>query len=89
MLATDVCRRATELVGGDRARQHGDMLATHTNIAALWSAFLGVPVTARDVALLLVLLKVARTKTGAFNPDDYVDAAGYAGIAAEVAGHDA
>ena len=65
------------------------MLAAHTNIAALWSAYLGMPITARDAALMMVLLKVARTKTGAFNLDDYVDAAGYAGIAAEVAGHDA
>ena len=56
---------------------------------ALWSAYLGTPITARDVALMMVLLKVARTKTGAFNLDDYVDAAGYAGIAVEVAGHDA
>ena len=89
MRAQDVCRRATDLVGGDRARLHGDARAVHDTIAALWSAYLGTPITARDVALMMVLLKVARTKTGAFNLDDYVDAAGYAGIAVEVAGHDA
>ena len=89
MRARDVCRRATDLVGGDRARQHGEALAAHTNIAVLWSAYLGMPITARDAALMMVLLKVARTKTGAFNLDDYVDAAGYAAIAAEIAGHDA
>jgi Domain of unknown function (DUF6378) len=38
---------------------------------------------------MMVLLTVARTKTGAFNRDDYVDAAGDAGIAAEAAGRDA
>ena len=89
MLAMDVCRRAADLVGGDRARQHGDALAAHTNIAVLWSAYLGMPITARDVALMMVLLKIARTKTGTFNADDYIDAAGYAAIAAEVAGCDA
>ena len=89
MLAMDLCRRAADLVGGDRACQHGDALAVHTNIAVLWSAFLGMPITARDVALMMVLLKIARTKTGTFNPDDYVDAAGYAALAADVAGHNA
>ena len=38
---------------------------------------------------MMVLLKIARSKTGTFNLVDFVDAAGYAGIAAEVAGHDA
>jgi hypothetical protein len=89
MRAQDVCRRAADLVGGDRARQHGDALAAHNTVAALWSAYLGTPITARDAALMMVLLKVARTKTGAFNLDDYVDAAGYAGIAVEVARRDA
>ena len=89
MRARDVCRRATDLVSGDRARQHGEALAAHTNIAVLWSAYLGMPITACDAALMMVLLKVARTKTGAFNLDDYVDAAGYAAIAAEMAGRDA
>jgi Domain of unknown function (DUF6378) len=38
---------------------------------------------------MVVLLKIARTETGSFNIDNYVDATGYAAIAAEVAGHDA
>jgi hypothetical protein len=39
---------------------------------------------------MMLLLKVARTRTGAFDLDDYVDdAAGYAGSAMEVAGRDA
>ena len=38
MRAMDVCRRAIDLIGGDRACQHGDVLAAHTNIAVLWSA---------------------------------------------------
>jgi hypothetical protein len=89
MRAMDVCRRAIDLIGGDRACQHGDVVAAHTNIAVLWSAYLGTPITARDAALMMVLLKVARTKTGTYNPDDYVDAAGYSAIAAEVARRDA
>jgi hypothetical protein len=89
--AAAICRRAAELVGGDRQRTHGDKVANHANIAALWTAFLrrklrdGATITALDVALMMVLLKVARTLTGNPNPDDYIDAAGYAGVAGEIA----
>ena len=34
---------------------------------------------------MMVELKIARTKTGATNADDYIDAAGYIGIAGEIA----
>ena len=85
MRAKDVCRRAADLVGRDRARQHGDARLLHKRIAALWSAHLGHSITPHDVALMMLLLKIARTAGGTPNPDNYVDAAGYAGIAAELA----
>jgi Domain of unknown function (DUF6378) len=85
MRARDVILQAADLLNGDRMSQHGDALTTHANIAALWSAYLGTSITARDAALMMVLLKVARTKSGRINCDDYVDAADYAGIAAELA----
>lgn len=34
---------------------------------------------------MMVLLKAARTRTGTFNLDDFVDMAGYAGCAGEIA----
>ena len=93
--ADQFCKRAAELVAGDRERTHGAKLPNHQNIADLWNAYLGVaergdeyrlldPITARDVALMMVLLKVARTKIGEHNPDNYVDMAGYAGVAGEI-----
>lgn len=84
--AAEVVGHAAELVGGDRASQHGDKVENHQHIAALWSAFLERPITADQVALMMVLLKVARTKTGRLNRDDYVDMAGYAGVAGEIMG---
>jgi Domain of unknown function (DUF6378) len=42
-------------------------------------------ITPHDVALMMMLLKVARTAGGTFNLDNYIDAAGYAGIPAELA----
>lgn len=91
MKADDICKRAAELVGGDRAATHGDKRENHRHIAALWSAYLSettkdcVVLTALDVALMMALLKIARTMEGSHNPDDYVDLAGYAGCAGEIA----
>lgn len=90
--AKDIAIAAGSLVGGERARQHGDKRQNHQNIAALWNAYLGgrflapsTALTARDAALMMALLKIARTKAGAHNLDDYVDLAGYAAVAGEIA----
>ena len=91
MKATDICALAADLVGGDRARQNGDKRENFQAIASLWNAYLGwrlsdgCGLTPQDVALMMALMKIARTKGGAFNIDDYVDLAGYAGCAGEVA----
>lgn len=83
-LSGDICLTAQNIVDGDRAATHGDKLANHQNIAALWTAYLETTVTAHDVALLMALLKIARTKSGRLNIDDYVDGVGYMSIAGEL-----
>ena len=64
MRARDICLRAADLVGVSVRRQHGQARIAHTRIAALWSAYLDHPISAHDVAILMILLKVARTKNG-------------------------
>lgn len=91
MNASEIARHAAELVSGDRAKTHGDKARVHANIAQLWTAYLRsrpegeAALGPADVALMMVLLKVGRTLEGAHNPDDYVDAVGYAAIAGELA----
>jgi hypothetical protein len=41
--------------------------------------------TPHDVAIMMALLKIARTQTGVYNRDDYVDAAGYIALAHRLA----
>jgi len=86
MTAARTLKTAADLVGGDRNASHGDMTENHQNIASLWEGYLGVSIKPHDVAVMMCLLKIARTKSGRTNPDDYVDLAGYAGIAAEIKG---
>ena len=80
----DFLSHAIELVGGDRQKEYGDKVDNHNNIAKLWSAYLDIPVTAHDVAILMSLLKVARTKLGAVSKDTYVDMSAYSAIAGEI-----
>lgn len=89
--ATQIAGIASELVGGDRDRQHGQKRDNFARIATLWQAYLDIrrdrtaPLSPADVGHLMVLMKVARTQSGAVNADDYIDAAGYAACAGEIA----
>jgi len=83
-VTSDLLVEANKLVGGDRQKDYGDKVENHSNIAKLWSAYLDIPVTAHDVALMMVLLKMARTKLGAISRDTYVDMAAYGAIAGEI-----
>lgn len=89
--AKGVLMDAAEIVGGERAAQHGPKLDNHNKIAAVWNGILqasgkaGVtPLNAHDVANMMEGLKIARRYTGDFNRDDYVDGAGYAACAYEI-----
>ena len=84
MQAQETLKIAASLISGDRAKKHGDMFHSHDLIAKFWSVYIGKAVEAHDVACLMALLKIARTQCGETNPDDYVDAAGYAAIAGEL-----
>ena len=76
--------KANTLVKGQREIDYGDKVKNHSNIAKLWSAYLDTPVTAHDVAILMPLLKVARTKLGAVSEDTYIDMSAYGAIAGEI-----
>lgn len=81
MQPDEILLQAAALVGGDRARQHGDYRANMNAIAVMWTAYTGRRFEARDVAWMLALVKIARERTGGDNPDNAIDVAGYAGIA--------
>ena len=74
---------AITLVGGQRQKDYGDKTDNHQNIANLWSAYIGHTITAENVAIMMCLLKIARTKLGKVSPDTYIDASAYMAIAGE------
>lgn len=89
--AQSVCTEAAALVGGDRNQTHGqDIKQSLEGIASIWSGVLKarqiagrdpLSLDAHDVANMMEALKIGRRYSGKFNPDDYVDGAGYAGLA--------
>lgn len=68
----------------ERAAHYGDPRPNHDRIAALWSAWLDQTITAHDVAMMMVLLKAARTKVDPYHDDNYTDLHGYTEIAQQV-----
>ena len=80
----DLLTKANALVSGDREKDYGDKVENHNNIAKLWSAYLDISITAHHVAILMSLLKVARTKLGQVSEDTYIDMAAYGAIAGEI-----
>ena len=81
--AREYLERATKIVQGQRQFDYGNKYENHENIAKLWSAYLGYEVSPHDVAICMLLVKVARLKHRK-TEDCYVDMAGYAAIAGEI-----
>jgi hypothetical protein len=79
----EVLDRAAECVLQDRNTQYGAPEDTFTEIAGLWSIYLGCSLKPHDVALMMALLKIARLKGNPIHGDSWVDLAGYAACGAE------
>ena len=67
---------ALRLVDEDRNEQYGDYDENLSRIAEMWSGFLGVDINAMDVALMMVLVKISRSKAG-YARDNAVDGVAY------------
>ena len=68
---------AQGLVHGDRQVTYGHPLDDFSRTAAMWSAILGVPVTAEQVGLCMCAVKISR-QCNSPKRDNLVDLAGYA-----------
>jgi hypothetical protein len=85
MNRSEILAAAEQCISYDRQASYGSAEDSLGSIAALWSADLGIPITAVDVARLMVLMKMARAKANYAHTDSWVDAAGYAALAGEMA----
>jgi hypothetical protein len=88
MNRTEILQTANEYITKDRAATHGRAEDNFAQIAAAWTWWLNdrlsAPVTAYDVAMMMVLFKMARAKGNPQHIDNFVDGAGYLAIAGEI-----
>ena len=71
---------AKEIIYGERENDYGSASANFKRIATLWSAILGMEVTADQVVLCMIGLKMARLVNTPDHEDSWVDIAGYVGV---------
>lgn len=87
MKRQDILTEAARCVCTDREQQYGAPEDNFAIIAELWNAYLCkdliTPLSSKDIALLMILLKVARAKAGS-KADNYIDIAGYAACGGEL-----
>lgn len=76
---------AEKCVCTDRETQYGAPEDNFKVIADLWRDYKGVGFNAHDVGIMLALLKIARIASGQTKEDNYIDLAGYAACAGEIA----
>lgn len=85
-----ILQEASSLITGQRQQDYGTPEENFQRIADLWTIHLqkilkvDMKISPRQVAELMMLLKIARTIQSPTD-DSYVDMAGYAGIAGELA----
>ena len=91
MTKEEILKKARDLITGDRNETHGDAFQNHAEIAEFWNIFLDkklqpmASITAEDVALMMVLMKISRNAQGKKNNlDNFIDMCGYAAIAGEI-----
>lgn len=76
---------AARIIEGQRDVQYGGPEDNFSRIAKIWSVIFEKEISSEDVAMAMVAVKVARyaSKSG-FQPDTWIDIAGYAGCGYEV-----
>lgn len=84
MKRADILQAAEKCVTGQREQEYGSPENNFDTIAKFWSIYTGYSITAKDVGMMMALLKIARIKSGNATEDSYVDLAGYAACTGEI-----
>lgn len=81
---TEVLEKAKEIINGQREEDYGPPIINFNRIAGMWENYLDTYISAEDVCAMMAMLKFARVRSGNGTEDCWIDAAGYAALAAEV-----
>ena len=89
----NMLNRAIDIINGARQNQYGAPEDSFATIAYYWNTYLdsiGIDIddcsiSGKDVSMMMALLKIARASGQNYRSDNYVDCAGYLGIADDMA----
>lgn len=84
-MRNDILDEAKSIINGQRQNAYGAPENNFERIAVMWSAYLDHAITDSDVANMMILLKVARSKHNNSHSDNWVDICGYAALGGELA----
>lgn len=93
MLRKELLDKAIEIIEGARQEHYGSPEDNFARIAEYWQTYLrqtqlnpgGIYIGAHDVAIMMVLMKVARLAADYLHDDSWLDIAGYAACGSECA----
>lgn len=75
-----VLHEAERIIYGDREQTYGHPSKNLWTIAKFWGEYLGTTLTAKDVCVMMMLLKIARLRNNQNHRDSIVDTIGYAAL---------
>jgi len=85
MTRSDILSKADQCVNGQREEDYGTPEDSFQDIADLWTSYVGLyEFSPCDVANMLILMKIARSRNGFKHADNWIDIAGYAACAGEI-----
>ena len=91
MKRADCLETANKIVNGERQEVYGTPEHNFNRIAEMWTTYLSGRneerldyITAKDVSIMMMLLKVARIMSGTSTEDSWVDICGYAACGCEI-----
>ena len=89
MSREEILKTASKAVNGDRDKRYGKPEDNFQRIANYWSAYLEEKIDSNDVAIMMILFKVARLQSNlqsnnGADLDSWVDIAGYAACGGEI-----
>lgn len=97
MLRKELLSKAIEITEGARQEHYGSPEDNFKRIAEYWQTYLnqtqlegqGVKLFSHDVAIMMVLMKVARLAADFLHDDSWLDIAGYAACGSQCAEQEA
>jgi hypothetical protein len=76
----NVLQEAQRIIYGDREKTYGHPSKNLQVTANFWGEYLGTKITAKDVCVMMMLLKIARLRNDINHRDSVVDTCGYAAL---------